>query len=43
MTLGEEAVGDDGKDISDDSTSEVSHCTDDLATEIEKLIATLAS
>jgi hypothetical protein len=43
MALGEDEVGRNNKDIGDDSTSEVSHSTDDLITEVEELMTALAS
>jgi hypothetical protein len=44
MALGEDVVGaSDNKEIGDDSTSEVSHFTDDLDAEVEELTAALAS
>jgi hypothetical protein len=43
MTLGEVVVGGDNKDIGEDSTSEIWHSIDDLAAQVEKLTATLAS
>jgi hypothetical protein len=43
MDLGDDAVGDCGQNISDDSAFEVSHSTDDLDAEIEELSATLAN
>jgi hypothetical protein len=43
MTLGEDAMGDNIKDIGDDSTSKVSHSADDLAAEVEELMNVLAS
>jgi hypothetical protein len=43
MTLGDDAVGCDGKDIDDDSACEVSHSTNDLAAKVEELTIALAS
>jgi hypothetical protein len=43
IALGDDAVGGDNQDIDDASTTEVSHSADDLAAEVEKLMATLAS
>jgi hypothetical protein len=43
MSLGDDVVGNDVKDISGNSASEVSHSTDDLAAEVEELTAALAS
>jgi hypothetical protein len=37
MAPGDDAVGGDGQDISDISTSEVSHSADDLTAEVEEL------
>ena len=37
IALRDDAVGDDGKDISDDSAAEVSHSVDDLTTKVEEL------
>jgi hypothetical protein len=43
MALGDHAVGGDGQDIDDGSTSEVSHFTDDLTIEIEELNVALVN
>jgi hypothetical protein len=43
MALSDDAVGSDGQDISDISTSEVSHSTDDLASEVEDLNTALVN
>jgi hypothetical protein len=43
MALGDDVVGGDGQDIGYDSTSNVSHFTDDLAVEVEELMSALAS
>jgi hypothetical protein len=43
MALGDDVVGDNGQDIDDGSTSEVSHSDDDLATKLEELTVALAS
>jgi hypothetical protein len=37
LALGDDAVGGDGQDNDDDSVSEVSHFTDNLASKIEEL------
>jgi hypothetical protein len=41
MALGDDAVGGDSQDIGNNSTSKVSHSTNDLAVEIEELKAAL--
>jgi hypothetical protein len=43
MPLGDDAVGSDGQDIGDGSSSKVSHSTDDLVAEIEELNVALAN
>jgi hypothetical protein len=43
MALGDDAVGDDVKDLGNNSTSKVSHSTDDLTAAVEELKATLDS
>jgi hypothetical protein len=43
LVLGDDAVDGDGQDIDDDITSKVLPSTDDLATEVEELNATLES
>jgi hypothetical protein len=43
IALSDDVVGGDGQDIDDDFASKVSHCTDDLAVEVEELTTTLAS
>jgi hypothetical protein len=43
MALGDDVVGGDGKDLDDDSTSEVLPSTDDLVFKVEELITALAS
>jgi hypothetical protein len=43
MAFGDDVVSGDGLDIGDDSASEVSHSTDDLATKVEELNTDLAS
>jgi hypothetical protein len=43
MALSHETVGDDDKDIDDDSTSEVSHFIDDLVAEVEELNTALVN
>jgi hypothetical protein len=41
--LHDDVVGDDGKDISDDSASEVSHSVNDLTTKVEELNTALTN
>jgi hypothetical protein len=41
--LGDDVVGGDGQDVGDGSASDVSHFADDLAAEVEELMAALAS
>jgi Ni,Fe-hydrogenase III large subunit len=43
MALGDDAVGGNGKDLGDDSTSEVLRSVDDLAAEVKEMTTTLAS
>jgi hypothetical protein len=43
MDRGDDVVGSDDRDISDDSIFEVSHFFDDLAAEVEELTTALAS
>jgi hypothetical protein len=43
MTLGEDSVGGDDRNISDDSTSDVSHAANDLAAKVDELMGVLAS
>jgi hypothetical protein len=43
MALGDDAVGSDRKDISDDFASKVSHSVDDFTAEIGELNVALAS
>jgi hypothetical protein len=43
ITLGDDGVGGDNQDISNDFTSEVSHFANDLVAEVEELTTALAS
>jgi hypothetical protein len=43
MALGDDVVGGDSKDIDNDSSSEVSHSVDNLATKVEELNVALGN
>jgi hypothetical protein len=43
MALGDDAVGSDGQDISNNTNSKVSHSASDLTAEVEELTTALAS